>query len=54
MNNLKLVGRTDVGIVRDNNQDSYTMCELENGAVLAVLCDGMGGAASMLKLGVKE
>lgn len=45
MNNLKLVGRTDVGIVRDNNQDSYTMCELENGAVLAVLCDGMGGAA---------
>jgi len=45
MNNLKLVGRTDIGIVRDNNQDSYTMCELENGAVLAVLCDGMGGAA---------
>lgn len=45
MNSLKLVGRTDIGIMRDNNQDSYTMCELENGAVLAVVCDGMGGAA---------
>ena len=45
MNNLKLVGRTDIGVVRDNNQDSYTICELENGAVLAVVCDGMGGAA---------
>lgn len=45
MNNLKLVARTDVGLVRDNNQDSYAVCELENGAVLAVVCDGMGGAA---------
>lgn len=45
MNSLKLVGRTDIGLVRENNQDSYTMCELENGSVLAVVCDGMGGAA---------
>lgn len=42
---MKLVARTDVGLIRDNNQDSYTACELENGAVLAVVCDGMGGAA---------
>lgn len=42
---MKLVARTDVGLVRDNNQDSYAACELENGAVLAVVCDGMGGAA---------
>lgn len=45
MNSLKLVARTDIGLVRDNNQDSYAACELENGAVLAVVCDGMGGAA---------
>lgn len=45
MNNLKLVARTDIGLVRDNNQDSYAVCELEGGAVFAVVCDGMGGAA---------
>ena len=45
MNNLKIVARTDVGLVRENNQDSYYACELEGGAVLAVVCDGMGGAA---------
>ncbi len=42
---MKIVARTDVGLLRDNNQDSYAVCELEKGAVLAVVCDGMGGAA---------
>ncbi len=42
---MKIVARTDIGLVRDNNQDSYAVCELEGGAVLAVVCDGMGGAA---------
>ena len=42
---MKIAARTDVGIVRDNNQDSYSACELEGGAVFAVVCDGMGGAA---------
>lgn len=42
---MKIVARTDKGIVRDNNQDSYTAFELEGGAVFAVVCDGMGGAA---------
>lgn len=42
---MKIVARTDKGVVRDNNQDSYTTFELEGGAVLAVVCDGMGGAA---------
>lgn len=42
---MKIVARTDVGLVRDNNQDSYVACELADGAVLAVVCDGMGGAA---------
>lgn len=42
---MKIVARTDIGLVRDNNQDSYSACELEGGAVLAVVCDGMGGAA---------
>lgn len=42
---MKIAARTDVGLVRENNQDSYSVCELEGGAVLAVVCDGMGGAA---------
>ncbi len=42
---MKIVARTDTGIVRDNNQDSYAACELSDGAVLAIVCDGMGGAA---------
>lgn len=42
---MKIAARTDIGLVRDNNQDSYAACELEDGAVLAVVCDGMGGAA---------
>ncbi len=41
---MKIVARTDTGLVRENNQDSYAAFELE-GAVIAVVCDGMGGAA---------
>lgn len=42
---MKIVARTDTGLQRTNNQDYYTTCELQGGAVLAVVCDGMGGAA---------
>ncbi len=42
---MKIVARTDVGVLRENNQDAYTACELTGNAVLAVVCDGMGGAA---------
>lgn len=41
---MKIVSRTDTGLVRENNQDSYTAFE-HDGAVVAVVCDGMGGAA---------
>ena len=42
---MKIVARTDTGLIRDNNQDSYAAFELAQSAVLAVVCDGMGGAA---------
>lgn len=42
---MKFVARTDIGLVRDNNQDSYTGGELSGGAAYAIVCDGMGGAA---------
>ncbi len=38
-------GLTDVGKVRKNNQDSFKIAELQNGALIMVVCDGMGGAA---------
>ncbi len=39
-------GLTDPGIVRKQNQDAYRMEQLDRGALLCVVCDGMGGAKS--------
>ena len=41
---MKLAGQTDVGRVRQENQDDYRAGELPGGAVWALVCDGMGGA----------
>ena len=40
---MKLAGKTDVGRVRQENQDDYRAGELPGGAVWALVCDGMGG-----------
>ncbi|MEA4965692.1 MAG: Stp1/IreP family PP2C-type Ser/Thr phosphatase [Oscillospiraceae bacterium] len=37
-------GLTDPGKVRSQNQDYYDLSQLEDGSILAVVCDGMGGA----------
>lgn len=37
-------GKTDIGKVRVSNQDAFCIHELSDGAILAVVCDGMGGA----------
>ncbi len=37
-------GKSDVGMRRANNQDSFSVREYENGALVAAVCDGMGGA----------
>ncbi len=42
---MKISANTDVGVQRQSNQDSYTVGELADGAVFAVVCDGMGGHA---------
>lgn len=41
---LKAWGMTDIGLVRKENQDAYRFCE-QKGHMVAVVCDGMGGAA---------
>lgn len=38
-------GRTDIGRKRRFNQDSFICESFDNGMLLAVVCDGMGGAA---------
>lgn len=40
---LKAYGNTDIGKRRDTNQDDYNCGVLGDGAVFAVVCDGMGG-----------
>ena len=42
---MKISARSDVGKIRESNQDAYAMGELAGGAVWAVVCDGMGGHA---------
>ena len=39
-------GLTDPGCVRLQNQDAYQIEKLDRGALLCVICDGMGGAKS--------
>ena len=39
------LGKTNVGMKRSVNQDSFKITEFNANSVLAVVCDGMGGAA---------
>ena len=41
---MKLAGKTDVGRVRQENQDDYRAGELPGDAAWVLVCDGMGGA----------
>ena len=58
---VRLCGRTDVGLIREHNEDSFVIVRLDDGArepdklaahtlgprgTLLVVCDGMGGAAA--------
>jgi PPM family protein phosphatase len=56
---LRVAGRTDVGLVREHNEDNYVVADLATGSrdaaairavtpsgVLLGVCDGMGGAAA--------
>lgn len=42
---MRIVAKTDKGIVRDSNQDAYAVGEFSDEVVWAVVCDGMGGVA---------
>ena len=42
---MKIAAKTDVGKVRETNQDAYATGEMPDDVAWAVICDGMGGAA---------
>jgi protein phosphatase len=43
---MLIYGKTDIGMVRKENQDSYDIREaMPSGHAVAVVCDGMGGPA---------
>ena len=41
---MKIAGRSDIGLVRENNQDNYLITKNAKGDILAIVCDGIGGA----------
>jgi serine/threonine protein phosphatase PrpC len=56
---VQVVGRTDVGLVREHNEDNYLLADLATGSrdaqtfrevspsgLMLAVCDGMGGAAA--------
>ena len=40
---ITILGKTDIGMLRKQNQDSFKYGTLSDGSVWAVVCDGMGG-----------
>lgn len=42
---MRISAKTDVGLIRNQNQDSYAAGELPGDISWAIVCDGMGGAA---------
>lgn len=42
---MEVFSKTDIGLVRKENQDSSAFSVISSGCVWAVVCDGMGGAA---------
>lgn len=42
---MKIYGKTDIGPVRETNQDAYEFGCFDSGDCWAVVCDGMGGVS---------
>ena len=41
---MQIYSKSDIGNHRNSNQDAFFAAEIENNAVFAIVCDGMGGA----------
>jgi len=40
---MKYYGLSDIGMIRENNQDSFFCAKNENDELFAIVCDGIGG-----------
>lgn len=40
---MKIIAKTDIGLVRSTNEDTYTIVKKDDQNFLAFVCDGMGG-----------
>ncbi|MBQ8206176.1 MAG: Stp1/IreP family PP2C-type Ser/Thr phosphatase [Bacilli bacterium] len=40
---MKITAKTDIGLVRSTNEDTYTFIKKDDNNFLAFVCDGMGG-----------
>ena len=40
---MKIIAKTDIGLVRATNEDTYTIIEKDENNFIAFVCDGMGG-----------
>ena len=47
---MKLAGKTDVGLVRQDNQDDYRAGQLPGDAAWALVCDGMGAHVNLIPI----
>ncbi len=41
---MKVIAQSDIGMVRKENQDAFWIHQVDDNTVIAVVCDGMGGA----------
>ncbi len=42
---MRIFGKTDIGLVRESNQDAFLFGSFDDGNCWAVVCDGMGGVS---------
>lgn len=42
---MKVIGNSDIGRVRETNEDAFRFGKYDDGSVWAVVCDGMGGVS---------
>lgn len=42
---MKVIGNSDIGKIRETNEDAFRFGKYDDGSVWAVVCDGMGGVS---------
>ena len=43
---MRSFGNSDIGLIREQNEDAYVTFQNERGDWIGVVCDGIGGSAA--------